>query len=82
MEIHYDVSSDMLYIGLLKRPISESEEVAPGIVLDYDKDNRVVGVEITGGANLADLSKLDVSGFPLSDLAFTGKAAAAADEVA
>ena len=73
MEIQYDASSDMLYIGLLKLPSTESEEVAPGIVLDYDENNRVVGIEIEGGAKLSDLSKLNVSGFPLSDLVITGQ---------
>ena len=73
MEIIYDASSDMLYIGLFKLPSSESEEVAPGIVLDYDENNRVVGIEIDGGARLSDLSRLDVSGFSLSDLAITGQ---------
>jgi hypothetical protein len=34
----------------------------------------VVGIEIEDGAKLSDLSKLDVSGFPLSDLVITGQA--------
>ena len=34
----------------------------------------VVGIEVEGGAQLADLSQLDVSGFPLSDLVTTGQA--------
>ena len=50
MEIQYDADSDMLYIGLFKRPSVESEEVAPGVVLDYDAENRVVGIEITDGS--------------------------------
>ena len=40
MEIQYDTRSDMLYIGLGTNPSMESEEVSPGIVLDYDRDNR------------------------------------------
>ena len=60
MEIQYDCDGDMLYVGLLSRPSVESEEVAPGIVLDYDKDNGIVGIEITDGSKLADLSRLEV----------------------
>ena len=40
----------------------ESEEIAPGIVLDYDEDNSVVGIEITDGSKIADLTHLEVQG--------------------
>ncbi len=62
MEIQYDAPSDMLYIGLHSRASVESEEIAPGIVLDYDEDNGVVGIEITDGSKLADLTQLEVQG--------------------
>ncbi len=73
MKLSYFPDGDMLYISLFDRPASDSEEVAPGIVFDYDADNVVVGIEIEDGAKLADLSKLNVSGFPLSDLIITGQ---------
>ena len=72
MEIQYDRESDMLYIGLLKHTSTESEEIAPGFVVDYDEANRIVGIEIEGGTAMADLTKLDVSGLPLADLVLTG----------
>ena len=62
MEIQYDAPSDMLYIGLHARASIESEEVAPGIVLDYDKDDNIIGIEITDGSKLADLTRLEVQG--------------------
>ena len=62
MEIQYDTTSDMLYIGLHSRTSVESEEIAPGIVVDYDEDNGIVGIEITDGSKLADLSRLEVQG--------------------
>ena len=74
MEIQYDSDADMLYIGFLKHPSTESEEIAPGFVLDYDAENRIVGIEIEGGTSLADLSRLDVSGLPLAGLVLTGHA--------
>ena len=73
MKISYFQEGDMLYISLFERPSTDSMEVAPGIVFDYDADNVVVGIEIEDGAKLSDLSKLDVSGFPLSDLVITGQ---------
>ena len=74
MEIQYDRDSDMLYIGLLKHDSTESEEIAPGFVVDYDEENRIVGIEIEGGTSMTDLTKLDISGLPLADLILTGDA--------
>jgi uncharacterized protein YuzE len=46
MKIHLDEKADALYLRLDDSPIVESEEVAPGIVLDYNDRDQVVGVEI------------------------------------
>jgi uncharacterized protein YuzE len=42
----------MLYIKLADGISTESEEVAPGIVLDFDEQNRVIGVEIEDASSL------------------------------
>ncbi len=65
MKIQYDSHSDMLYIGLRAIASVESEEIAPGVVVDYDKDNKVVGIEITDGSKYADTSALAVQGIPV-----------------
>ena len=46
MKMHYDERSYALYLRLDESKIIESEEVQPGIVLDFDANNQVVGVEI------------------------------------
>jgi uncharacterized protein YuzE len=46
MRIRIDKASDALYLRLDEADIIESEEVEPGVVLDYDSQGRVVGVEI------------------------------------
>jgi uncharacterized protein YuzE len=46
MKMHYDKKADALYLRLDESKIIESEEVQPGIVLDYNADNQVIGVEI------------------------------------
>ncbi len=46
MKLHYDPKVDSLYLRLGDSKIVESEEVRPGVVLDFDEHNRVVGVEI------------------------------------
>mgnify|MGYP001598577667 CR=1 FL=1 len=48
MKIHYDPKADALYLRLDESRIVESEEVRPGVVLDYDKDDQVVGIEMLG----------------------------------
>lgn len=46
MNIEYDPAVDALYVRLSDRNIIESEEVQPGIVLDFDEGGQVVGVEV------------------------------------
>ena len=46
MKLHYDPTVDAIYLRLAEVDVVDSEEVKPGIVLDYDAQDRVVGVEI------------------------------------
>lgn len=46
MKVRIDKEDDALYFELDDTEIVESEEVQPGIILDFDKDERVVGIEI------------------------------------
>ncbi len=48
MRVRVDKQSDSLYFRLDERRIVESEEVRPGVVLDYDENARVIGVEFLG----------------------------------
>ena len=46
MRLKVDKENDALYFRLDESPIVESEEVQPGVILDFNEDGRVVGVEI------------------------------------
>ena len=46
MKVRFDENADALYLRLDDSRIVESEEVQPGIVLDFDERNQVVGIEI------------------------------------
>ena len=46
MKLSIDKQADALYLRLDDSPIVESEEVSPGVVLDYNESNEVVGVEM------------------------------------
>lgn len=62
MKMHYDEKTDVLYLRLDDSRIVESEEVQPGIVLDFNDREQVVGVEILRVKERvpsADLKRLD-----------------------
>jgi uncharacterized protein YuzE len=45
MRLKIDREADALYFRLFEEAIVESEEVEPGVILDFDRDGRVVGME-------------------------------------
>ena len=46
MKLKVDEKADALYLRLDDSKIIESEEVSPGVILDFNEQNQVVGVEI------------------------------------
>ena len=46
MKLHIDKEADALYLRLDDSKIIESEEVSPGVVLDFNEHNQVVGIEM------------------------------------
>lgn len=68
MIFQYYPDTDMLYIKLANGVSTESEEVAPGIVLDFDERNQVIGIEIEDASTFTDLSQLEVSALPIATL--------------
>ena len=70
MIFQYHPETDMLYLKLAEGTSMESEEVAPGVVLDFDEQNRIIGVEIEDASKLVDLSRLELRALPLIDLTF------------
>ena len=46
MRVRTDAAADALYIRLEESAIVESEEVSPGVILDFDEGGQVVGIEI------------------------------------
>lgn len=46
MKLHYDSAADALHLRLADAAVIESEEIRPGIVVDYDANNRIVSVEL------------------------------------
>ena len=46
MKCKYDKESDIIYITLTEQPVAESDEDKPGMIIDYDANGYVVGMEI------------------------------------
>jgi len=46
MKTVYDSETDALYLGFTDAAILESEEVRPGLILDFDQNGKIVAVEI------------------------------------
>ena len=68
MVFEYHRDADMLYIKLAEGTSTDSEEIAPGVVLDFDERNRVIGVEIEDAGKFIDLSRLELRALPVADL--------------
>ncbi len=58
MRVKVDTETDTLYFRLDEDRIVESEEIRPGLILDFDKDNRVVGLEFLNVSERASKKEL------------------------
>lgn len=78
MVVEYFPDTDMLYIKLAEGTSTESEEIAPGVVLDFDERNRTIGIEIEDASKFIDLSRLELKAFPLANLVISNRVPVAA----
>ncbi|MBW2095432.1 MAG: DUF2283 domain-containing protein [Deltaproteobacteria bacterium] len=63
MRIRVDKNNDALYFRLDESRIVESEEIQPGVILDYDENDKVVGVEFLAISSRASESELSTIHF-------------------
>ena len=64
MKLNYYPETDSLYINLSEQPSVESQEISEGILLDYDADGRLVGIDIDNASNKVEMEKLILSKIP------------------
>ena len=62
MEMNHYPDTDSLYIDLSDKPSVESQEVSPGVVLDYDEAGHVCGIDIDYASQKYDLSHVELEG--------------------
>jgi len=58
MKLRVDKENDTLYLRLDESKVIESEEVRPGVILDFDSEGRVIGVEFLGISSRATWEEL------------------------
>ena len=64
MKLHYYPETDSLYIDLNSRPSADSREVAEGLVLDFDAEGNIVGIDIDRASQKLDLKSLETVSLP------------------
>ena len=62
MKIEYFSDTDSLYIDLSEKPSAESFEASPGVVIVYDAEGNIVGIDIDKATEKLDLHELTLSG--------------------
>jgi uncharacterized protein YuzE len=71
MKLHYYPETDSLYIDLSEKVSADSQEVASGVVLDFDAEGNLVGIDIDHASKVANLSHLGVEGLSMTSLSLT-----------
>ncbi len=64
MKINYYPDTDSIYIDFSSKTSIESKEISEGIVLDYDKEGKLVGIDIDNASSKMDLTELILNRLP------------------
>ena len=65
MKIAYYPETDSMYIDLSEKSSSESREVSPGVVLDYDAEGNIAGIDIDNASRKLSLKELVLNRMPI-----------------
>ena len=64
MKLNYHPDTDSLYIDLSEKPSVETREISEGILLDYDANGNLVGIDIDNASKKVQLKDLILSRLP------------------
>ncbi len=64
MRLNYYPETDSLYIDLSEKTSIESREISEGVVLDYDAEGNLVGIDIDNASKKVQLKELVLSRLP------------------
>lgn len=65
MKLNYYPDTDSLYIELSEKSSTESREISEGIVIDYDSEGTIVGIDIDNASKKLNLSELVIRRVPV-----------------
>ncbi len=71
MKFNYFPETDSLYIDLSEKPSVDSQEVANGVVLDFDEDGKLVGIDIDNASKIVDLKRIESNSLPTGSFAIS-----------
>ncbi len=66
MRLSYYSDTDSLYIDLSSRTSVVSREISEGVILDYDDEDNLVGIDIDNASRKLDLSELITTALPVT----------------
>jgi len=72
MKFHYYPETDSLYIDLSEKDSVDSREVVPGVVLDFDAEGHLVGIDIDHASKIVTLSRLEAEALPITAFSLVG----------
>lgn len=64
MKLNYYPETDSLYIDLSSKPSKESVEISEGVVLDYDADGNITGIDIDNASHKINLNEIILNKVP------------------
>jgi uncharacterized protein YuzE len=64
MKLNYYPETDSLYIDLSEKTSVESREISEGVILDYDADGTLVGIDIDNASTKVHLKELSLRKLP------------------
>jgi uncharacterized protein YuzE len=67
VKLNYYKDTDSLYIDLSSMASTDSKEIADGLVVDFDDEGHIVGIDIQHASERIDLSSVESTHLPLTD---------------
>ncbi|PTL34914.1 hypothetical protein CLG94_12515 [Candidatus Methylomirabilis limnetica] len=72
MRLNYYPDTDSLYIDLSGKVSADSKEISEGVILDYDVDGNIVGIDIDNASKKVDMKELLISKVPIEEQVIKG----------
>ena len=69
MKFNYYPETDSLYIDLSEKKSVDSKEVAEGVVVDFDENGKIVGIDIDHASTTVNLERLESASLPVKSVA-------------